>query len=277
MDLERIKDRIKDLEGEKQRNPKESFLIDPQLKGLYDILRKEEKKSDGMTRGKLERKKKELVEEKQKAKIKGDLEEYLSIEKEIKRVNTKLREVRGVINYLTLQEFARLKNKVQESKQGLKYLMIIQLAYECGLRVSEATGLKMDDINILEGSILCRRVKGSETNTILLTKKTRELLKSYLKQYNPREHLFLNRKGGKFTAISINDMFKRYCEKARIPKEKARFHSIKHSRAVHLADSGLMVQEIKHLLGHKSISSTMIYYSFTKSQEDVIYSKLKGY
>lgn len=277
MELERVRARIQELEGERQRNPEEAFLIDPQLEGLYKMLKKESKKSEGVTRGKLERRKKELQQIKKKAKEEDNLKEYLSVETEIKNINKQLREIKGTVHYFTEQEFKRLKNKIKQSRQGLKFLMIVQLAYEGGLRVSEATGLLVDDIDLVKGTMLCRRAKGSETNTILLTRNTRELLKRYFKEYNPKELLFLNQRGGKYTTIAINDMFKRYCDKADIPKDKARFHSIKHTRAVHLADSGLMIQEIKHLLGHKSITSTMIYYSFTKEQDEVIYTKLKGY
>lgn len=281
MELSKLKEKIKSLEKEKQENKENKSItdiIDIQLKALYKSLNISEKSKGILKKSRLEKEKRKLVENKKRVKEIGDLEGYLEIEKKIKKINNEMKDINGRINFLTEIELKRLKNQLKKNeKNGLKYLLIVSLAYEGGLRVSELINLRISDIDIEKNKMLCRRLKGSKTNTILLTLKTVDLLKKYLKKYRPVDHIFLNSRGVIFTPVSLNDMFKRYCKKASITREKARFHSLKHSRAVHLAESGLMIQEINQMLGHKSLSSTMIYYSYTKVQDENIYSKLSGY
>lgn len=277
MNIKKVKDKIRDLEEERQKTPEDSFIIDPQLDSLYKIIKEHDKKKGTITKWGLEKRKKELVKQKAASKENKDIDLYLETEREIKTINSKLRELRDTVDFLTTLELKKLMNSFKKSRHHLKFITLVQLAYEGGLRVGEATNLRVNDFDFTKGTMLCRRAKGSTTNNIRLTKNTLKLVEKYLKQYNPREYLFLNTKGKLYNGNSIDQMFKKYCNIAGIPKEKARFHAIKHSRAVHLANSGLGITEIQLLLGHKEINSTMVYFAHTKEQEQNIYEKLEGY
>ena len=67
---------------------------------------------------------------------------------------------------------------------------------------------------------------------------------------------------------------KRFCAEAKIRKDKAHFHALRHTRAIELAESGLGVREIQYWLGHTDIKNTEIYLQFTTRQHENMYQKL---
>lgn len=67
---------------------------------------------------------------------------------------------------------------------------------------------------------------------------------------------------------------KEYGTIARIPKEKQHPHILKHSIAVHLAESGIDIKDLQYYLGHKNINNTTIYFQYTTKQMDTFYKKL---
>jgi site-specific recombinase XerD len=69
---------------------------------------------------------------------------------------------------------------------------------------------------------------------------------------------------------------KHYAGKAKLPEDKSHWHTLKHSIAVHLAESGADVKELQNYLGHKKIDSTMVYFQFTTKQQDAFYNKIAG-
>ena len=73
----------------------------------------------------------------------------------------------------------------------------------------------------------------------------------------------------------LNYLTKKYCAAAGIrDKSKCHFHTLKHTRAVMLADAGLDIKEVQYWLGHKNVNNTMIYFQFTTSQYETLYRKL---
>lgn len=266
---------IKLLEAEKQRDPSNSAIINLKLKGLQEALSREKEHDKKKVKRNLNKEKEKLQVLLNETK---DVDEYKELKRQIKKLNQEIREQRNITNYLTNYEFKRLKSEVLKGgKHKEKYWLMLQLAFEGGLRVSEMCGLTIHDINIDNGTMLCRRGKGSNTTTIYLTKETLKKLDDYIKIFNPVEHLFLSSKGTPYTQGSVNKMFKRYCEKAKIPVLKRRFHVLKHTRGVFLAEKGLNLQQIKNFLGHKSIQSTLVYAVFTTSQEESAYELIGGY
>lgn len=279
--MEKLKDEIRKLENE-LKNDENNKIIRYQLKGLYELQEEKKKnkiKNKNVTIGRLEKEKMELKKKKDDIKNNGgDIKEFLKIEKEIKLINNEIRDLKGDITYFTRLEFNRLKANIRKNQnKDDKYLLMILLAYEGALRVSEMINLKTSDIDFIEHKILCRRLKGSNTNTIILTEKTFKILEKYIRKNNINGLIFKNRKGEEYTQGSINSMFKLYCKKSMIDKNKQTFKTIKHTRAVDLGNDGLSLQQIQFMLGHKSINSTMVYFKFTTTQEENIYSKLSGY
>ncbi len=84
------------------------------------------------------------------------------------------------------------------------------------------------------------------------------LLREYYKVYKPKKYLFEGQKGDKYSARSIQAIFKQALKKAKITK-KASAHTLRHSFATHLLESGTDIRIIQQLLGHSSIKTTQIY------------------
>ena len=57
--------------------------------------------------------------------------------------------------------------------------------------------------------------------------------------------------------------------------EKYHFHTLKHTTAVHLAESEIDIKELQYYLGHKSVTNTLIYFQFTTKQQETMYAKLQ--
>lgn len=149
------------------------------------------------------------------------------------------------------------------------------LGFECGLRASEIGILRSDDFNSSVNELYCRRLKGSNNNTIRLTKSTGNLLKRYIKELPIKdEYIFMSRKGNQITKFTLNKLCKKYFLLAKLSMDKAHFHTIKHTCGVYLAEKGLDIKEVQYILGHKKVDNTMIYFSFTSKQQDELYRKL---
>ncbi|MBA1334073.1 MAG: Tyrosine recombinase xerD [Firmicutes bacterium] len=186
------------------------------------------------------------------------------------------------IKYFTQEELRRIfrciEGKKETSKYWLRNLCIFRVAYRCGLRASEIGLIKRSDYNSRTGEIYCRRLKGSLNNTIRLDKQTIKLLVEYTKQYKIKDTdaLFSSQENRPISRQMLDRLIKEYCREARIPdKNKWHFHTLKHSIAVHLAESGLDIKEVQYYIGHKNVNNTFIYFQFTTTQQCEMYKKLE--
>jgi integrase/recombinase XerC len=130
---------------------------------------------------------------------------------------------------------------------------IRELLYGAGLRVSELCALDVDD---LDGEIVrVRRGKGGKPRHVPMGQKARAALDRWLDERPASESpaLFLNRRGGRLTARSVQ----REIEKTSI--RSATPHVLRHSFATHLLDGGADLRSIQELLGHASLAATQIY------------------
>jgi site-specific recombinase XerD len=75
---------------------------------------------------------------------------------------------------------------------------------------------------------------------------------------------------------AIRFLMKFYWKKARLPEEKQHPHILKHSIAVHLAESWVDIKDLQYYLWHKNINNTTIYFQYTTKQMDSFYNKLKA-
>jgi len=137
---------------------------------------------------------------------------------------------------------------------------IVELLYSCGLRVGELTALNVGSVDLREGLV---RVlgKGRKERIVPVGRKAMEALGDYLAERgNPPDEtpLFLNHRGGRLTARSIERNLKVRLLKAGILKD-ATPHALRHSFATHLLDGGADLRAIQELLGHASLSTTQKY------------------
>lgn len=176
-----------------------------------------------------------------------------------------------------LKKFFRVIEKDKSYAYWLRDSCLFQIGYLCALRVSEIGNLKKEHFNEQTGELFCPRLKNSASNTIRLDEKRSRLLKRYVNQYKIQEgqaFLFVSKKGKPISARRIQQLMLHYALAAKIPLDKAHPHALKHSIAVHLAESGADVKEVQFYLGHKNVQNTMIYFQFTTRQQEAFYQKI---
>ena len=139
--------------------------------------------------------------------------------------------------------------------------VLLQTIYATGLRVSEATTLRVADIDSAPDRMCIRVVhgKGAKDRYTLLSATLLTLLRSYARTYKPREWLFYDRTGS--AALSIETAQRTYQgarHRARITK-RGGIHVLRHCFATHLLEGGVDLHTIQRLLGHGHISTTSRY------------------
>ena len=159
--------------------------------------------------------------------------------------------------------------KIIDSISNLKHKTIISLIYSVGLRRSEAINTKITDIDSKRMTITINNSKGNKDRIVGLSEKILQMLIKYYKKGKLKEYLFEGQNGGKYSAISIQKIFKKAKNKSGI-NIKDGVHLLRHSFATHLHESGIDIRTIQEILGHKSTKTTEIYtHVSTKSIKNV--------
>lgn len=185
------------------------------------------------------------------------------------------------IKYFTQNEMKKLLDAITSAngKHAIRDLAIFRVAYRCGLRASEVSMIKLENYNSKKGELFCNRLKGSKSNTIRLDEKTKQAIDDYIDQYditNSYEILFKSQENKPISRQTLDYIMKKYCKEAGIEDtSKHHFHAIKHTTAVHLAESDMDIKELQWWLGHKAVSNTEIYFQFTTRQQEKMYAKLE--
>jgi Site-specific recombinase XerD len=166
----------------------------------------------------------------------------------------KMKRPNSLPNILTVDEIRKIINSVT----NLKHRAIISTIYSCGLRISEAVNLKINDIDSSAMTVKIVNAKGRNDRIVMLSEKLLSLLREYFKEYKPKIYLFEGQKGEQYSTRSIQQLFNNAVKKVGI-KKKVTVHSLRHSFASHLLDNGTDIRFIQELLGHKHLSTTQIY------------------
>ncbi len=185
------------------------------------------------------------------------------------------------IKFLTQQELSKIFKAIErsEGKHKTRDMAIFRIAYRCALRATEIGLILLEDYNRVKGELYCRRLKGSQNNTIRLDQKTMKVLNKYIRDYEKKDGsdvLFLSQEGNAISRKTLDFLMKKYCNEAKIiDVSKHHFHAIKHTSAVHLAESGLDIKDVQWWLGHKNVNNTLIYFQYTTAQQNEMYNKLE--
>lgn len=161
---------------------------------------------------------------------------------------------RALPKVFSKEEVSRILNSVRNTKHKL----LLWIIYSCGLRRSEVTNIRLDDIDRTRGIIHIREGKGGVDRIVPVSAKVWQKIDEYLCNYVPAKYLFEGQKGGKYSVESVYNVFKQALKKAGINKEVG-VHCLRHSYATHLHENGLDIRYIQELLGHKSTRTTEIY------------------
>lgn len=168
------------------------------------------------------------------------------------------------------------KNEVKmilDSASNLKHKTILSAIYSGGLRLSELVNLKITDIDSGRMLIYIKQSKGNKDRQVVLSEKLLSILRNYYKIYKPKVWLFNGQAGGQYSKRSVQKILDNIISKLKINK-KATIHTLRHSYATHLLESGTDIRFIQELLGHNSIKTTQIYTHVSKMQISAIKSPL---
>ncbi len=149
-------------------------------------------------------------------------------------------------------------NKILNTVVNIKHKTLLSLIYGSGLRIGEALNLKLNDIDSKRMQIRILGGKGNKDRYTILAKSLLKLLREYYREFKPKEYLFEGHYGGKYSATSAGKILSKTIEKSGVPK-RGGLHSLRHSFATHLLESGTDLRYIQELLGHNSSKTTEIY------------------
>lgn len=164
------------------------------------------------------------------------------------------KQCRSLPNVLSTSEVLNILN----STENIKHKAMLTTIYSAGLRVSELLSLRICDIRSDEGYIFVKGGKGKKDRHTTLSQILLELLRSYYKQYKPAYWLFEGSDGGKYTASSIQKIF-RHAQQAAGANPWATPHTLRHSFATHALEYGENLRNIQVMLGHESSKTTEVY------------------
>ncbi len=142
--------------------------------------------------------------------------------------------------------------------RNLKHKVLLSVIYSAGLRIGETLNLQLSDIDSSRMLIRISQAKGNKDRYVPLSEKLVYYLREYFKIYRPQTYLFEGQYGGKYTQSSARSILKRAQLIANINK-RVTLHTLRHSFATHLLESGTDIRYIQELLGHNSPKTTMIY------------------
>lgn len=146
---------------------------------------------------------------------------------------------------------------------GMRDSAILELLYATGMRISEARGIKTEDINFEAGFLKCMG-KGGKERIIPVGGKALASIRLYMEKARPRyskgssRELFVTRLGKAFSRQGLWKTVKKYALKAGI-RDNITPHMLRHSFASHLLERGADLRAVQEMLGHSSISTTQIY------------------
>lgn len=153
---------------------------------------------------------------------------------------------------------------ILNSVENLKHKTMLMLIYSAGLRVGEAVRLKVEDVDSGRKVIHLRGAKGRKDRYTLLSDVALESLREYYKRYRPTEYLFEGANGrSHLSERSVQHVFERAVRSAGIRKPVS-VHSLRHTFATHLLESGVDLRYIQTILGHASSKTTEIYTHVSK-------------
>lgn len=170
---------------------------------------------------------------------------------------------RSLPRVLSVQQVEKILSAIDDStKVGKRDSALFELIYSCGLRISEACGLLMENLHLNEHLVLVHG-KGDKERIVPFGETAKNKLESYL--FNARPSLvgnkvvpevFVNYRG---EPISRKGVWKKFKELNILAGIDAKVHTLRHSFATHLLAGGADLRSVQELLGHSDLATTQIY------------------
>lgn len=152
--------------------------------------------------------------------------------------------------------------KILECTSNLKHKALLMTIYSCGLRLSEVLELKITDVKSSDKLLRINQSKGNKDRFVSLPDRLLVALREYYREYKPEKYLFEGASGNRYSERSVQLVLKKALSRAKI-STLGTVHTLRHSYATHLIQSGVDIRVVQKLLGHQSIKTTQIYTHIT--------------
>ena len=172
---------------------------------------------------------------------------------------------RKVVPIFSPAQFGALLGVIDTSQgEGFRDLAIILTFYDTGLRLSELTGLKVDDVDLEDGSLKVMG-KGGKERVVPFGKGVSRFLWHYITRFRPEplggrdSRLFLTADGRPMRRALIQTRIAKYGRRAGLSGVRCSPHTLRHSAAVNFLRNGGNVFSLQRLLGHSTLEMTRHY------------------
>ncbi len=184
-----------------------------------------------------------------------------------------MKKVHSVPKHFSTEGIRELLNQPNaDNAVELRHLAILSLMYDSGCRVQELADITVGALQIQAAPFtVVIYGKGRKVRTVPLSKNVAEIVRKYMRAFKIEDlgtrsnvPLFFNHAGEKLTRAGITYILKKYADMARVNcpsgiPESVSCHQLRHSRAMHLLQSGINMVWIRDILGHATIQTTEIY------------------
>lgn len=182
--------------------------------------------------------------------------------------------------YLRLEEVETLLQQPDaKTPLGLRDKAMLEVLYSTGLRVSELTSLRVNDLDTKVGCVRCIG-KGDKERIVPVGKRALGMVEKYLRDARPElvrngkgnagAQLFVNRRGAKISRVGVWKILSSYGRRAGL-RVALTPHMLRHSFATHLLERGADLRSVQLMLGHADISTTQIYTHVVEERLKQIY------
>lgn len=174
---------------------------------------------------------------------------------------------------LSVRELERLLN----TPQNIKHKAMLVIMYSAGLRLQEVLQMKPSSIDSERMRIHVLQGKGKKDRYTILSQKCLEILRLHFKLNRPKVYLFepQHKPGEPVSDRTLQHIVKKAAEKAGL-KKNISCHTLRHSFATHLLESGVNIKLIQHFLGHTTLKSTSVYLHLTNADPERVSSPLEN-
>jgi site-specific recombinase XerD len=148
---------------------------------------------------------------------------------------------------------------------GLRNRVALELMYRAGLRVNEVCNLSPVDVDLEHGFIYVQQGKGKKDRVVPLDPSLTEWCARWLAKRPPSEYFICTLAGGKVSDRYLREVCYRLSRKAGVTlndNHRAKLihpHTLRHCFGTELVEEGFTLPEVKELMGHASINTTMVY------------------
>ena len=191
-------------------------------------------------------------------------------------VNIKPERIKSPVSILSPAEIQALYKACGNDILGYRDRAMLSIYYGCGLRRTEGIQVNTQDIIFNKSMIFIKKGKGNRQRYVPMNRQVKNDLENYIKNARiylmktekenevrpPTEALFLSQRSKRISGNAMILRMKQLLIKAEISEEKiinTGLHTLRHSIATHLLNSGMTLENVSNFLGHQSLESTQIY------------------